>query len=129
MSLRDQLLASREAKTVTITPSFLSPNGDGKVPTVELIMLTVAARRDLLKSVKNDAGEDDPAALQAAIAIATARDPKTKQMLFTAADRDALTQWPALELDELTKPAMTLNGLDVQSAEDIAKNSTPTPNS
>ncbi len=121
MSLRDALLASREAKTVTVTPSFLPDSP------VEIIMMSVAQRRDLLKAAKNEAGEDDPAALQAAIAIATVRDPATKQMCFKPSDRDALMQWPASDLDELTAPGMKLNKLDVGAVADAEKNSTATP--
>jgi hypothetical protein len=121
MSLRDALLASREARTITVTPSFLPENP------VEIVMMSVAQRRDLLKAAKNDAGEDDPAALQAAIAIATVRDPETKQMCFKSSDRDALMQWPAGDLDELTAPAMKLNKLEAQAVVDAEKNSTTTP--
>jgi hypothetical protein len=126
MSLRDALLASREAKTVTLTPTFLPLNGDGPMK-VDIIMMSVVQRRDLLRAAVGADGQEDQAALQAAIAIATVRDPVTKQMVFTSADRDALMQWPAGDLDELTAPAIKLNKLNPDAVADAEKNSTATP--
>jgi len=123
-SLRELVLARRVPKGELITPSFL----DGQ--TVEVCIMTVGERRDLMAQAKNDQGEADPAEIEALVVIHTACIPGTRERLFTLGDKDALIEMAATELDELAEPALRINGMakgGVPDLETARKNSSATP--
>lgn len=104
-TLRERFIEhAQTAPSVTVTPAFLGEP-------IEIATLTLAQRRDLLANSIGDDDEQDSALLQAQTIIATARDPETKDPVFTAGDRDMLLALPAIHLDELSAIALQRNGL------------------
>lgn len=123
-SLREQILARRDAPGLTITPSFL----DGQA--VDVVIMTVAERRDLITQATNDEGERDAAEFEALTVIHCVCIAGTKERLFKLGDKDALMELPATVLDELAEPALRINGLLISSVPDVEtarKNSRATP--
>lgn len=115
MSLRDSILAQKP-KSQSVTPSFL----DGQ--TVEVRVMSVKERRDMLAAANDDEGNHDAAAFEAAAVIACTYDPETGRRVFEETDKEALTELPSNVLDELAEPALRLNGLLVAGVEAALKN-------
>lgn len=124
-ALREAIFAQRgKAPTKKIYPSYL----DGRE--IEVKVMTVGERRDLLDNTERGEGERDSAEFIALLVIACAIDPETKEPIFTIGDRDTLIDLPSTVVDEIAGPALLINGLLMSSAPDVGaarKNSTATP--
>jgi hypothetical protein len=120
--LRAKLFAQTKRKFKLITPAFF--DGDA----IELREMSVAERRDLIAATADEEGERDSAHFEAMVVIACAFDPETGEKVLGDADRDTLIELPASVLDEIALPALTINGLAIDSDETALKNSATTPN-
>lgn len=118
-AIRDNVLKQRKAKARVIQPSFLAGTD---TPDVEIRVMSVGERSDLITATTNTDGDRDSAAFLARIVIETAYTPGTDDKVFGPADQDTLKALPSDVLDELAAPALEMNGLMIGAVRVAEKN-------
>lgn len=83
---------------------------------------TARARSRLMRQfIDPDSGDLDYEAMYPALVIATAHDPETGELLFTAEDANALNQKNGAAVETIAKPALRLAGFTPDEAVDEGK--------
>lgn len=118
-TLRENVFKKRKPRSVTIRPSFLA---DSDTPDVEVRVMTIRARSDMITESTQDDGERDSAVFIARLVIETAFVPGTEDKVFARADQEALAELPSDVLDELAEPALRINGLMIGAVQAAEKN-------
>jgi hypothetical protein len=79
-------------------------------------------RARFVKDAADAAGRIDPERGYPSIVIQTARDPETREPIFSATDRDAIMGKSGAAIDKVADVALRLSGLTPGAVEEAAKN-------